>query len=141
MRDAINQSVFDSQNIKSCWSKIKSTKGTEFFITHFYQILFEQHPEIKHLFPDDLTKLELKLINTLDNVINGFEYINELDEELFKLGQLHKNINIEKENYEIFITTIVEAANVSSNYQLSEKELESWEHAFRKVSNIMLKAY
>ncbi len=43
--------------------------------------------------------------------------------------------------FDIFITTIVTAANYSSDYSLTDKELSAWENAFRKSSDIMLKAY
>ena len=131
----------DIESIKSCWSKIKTTKGTDFFVDHFYQHMFEHHPDTQALFPCDLTQQKTLLLSTLDNVINGVEYIEELGEELLKLGKHHKNLGIKKEMYNDFISTIVIAANYSSDYSLNEKELTAWEYAFRKISDVMLKAY
>lgn len=129
------------ENIKSCWSKIKSAKGTDFFVENFYQHLFEHHPGTQALFPEDLTELKTKLLATLDNVINGVEYIEELNEELLSLGKHHKNIGIKKEMFDDLISTIVIVANLSSDYSLNEEELADWERAFRKISDIMLKSY
>ena len=131
----------DIESIKSCWSKVKSTKGTDFFVEHFYQHMFEHHPDTQALFPKDLAQQKTTLLTTLDNVINGFEYIEDLEEELLSLGKHHKNLNIKKEMFDGFISTIVAVANLSSDFSLTEKELTVWEGAFRKVSDIMLKAY
>lgn len=131
----------ESEKTKSCWSKIKSTKGADFFIDHFYQHMFEHHPGTYALFPKDLTQQKTTLLATLDNVINGLEYIEELVEELLRLGKHHKNLNIKREMFDDFISTIVAVAHLSSDYSLSDDELTAWENSFRKISDIMLKAY
>lgn len=129
------------ESIKSCWSKIKAAKGTDFFVDHFYQHMFEHHPDTQALFPVDLTQQKTTLLATLDNVINGFEYIEELEKELLSLGRHHKNLGIKKEMFDAFISTIVVTASFSSDSSLSEQELAAWEKAFRKISDTMLKAY
>lgn len=141
MIENINQTAVDSNMVKNCWLKIKSTKGTDFFVNDFYRLLFKQLPEVQRLFPDDLVKQKSKLLNMLDNVINGIEYIEELEDILIELGQRHKDIGINEEMYATFITCVTQTANTSSAYQLSKEELNAWEDAFREVLNIMLKAY
>jgi len=131
----------DSASVKACWDKIKSAKGADLFIDEFYQLMFKHHPETSSLFPENLTDQKRMLLAMLDNVINGLEYIDELEEALVDLGQHHKNIGIKKEMFDAFITIIVEAANSSSDYRLTDKELIAWKNAFRKISDIMLKAY
>lgn len=131
----------DSNRVKSCWAKIKSAKGADIFIDNFYQFMFDHHPEIHRLFPEDLSAQKISLLATLDNVINGIDYIEELENELMQLGKHHQNVKVEKEMYEIFIKTIVESANIASDFRLTDKELFAWEDAFRKISKIMLKAY
>ena len=111
------------------------------FIDNFYQRMFEQHPDIRALFPKNIKEQKTKLLTTLDNVINGIDYINELKPTLTELGQHHKNIGITEEMYDVVISAIVETANVSSDYKLTSEELDAWQGAFREISNIMLEAY
>jgi len=127
--------------IKSCWSKIKNEKGTDFFINHFYQHMFEHHPDTQALFPDDMAQQKKSLLSMLDNVINGIEYIEDLKKELLNLGKHHKNRGIKKEMFDTFISTIVVAANYSTNSSLTDNELAAWKNAFRKISDVMLEAY
>ncbi len=131
----------NNENVKSCWTKIKAEKGTDSFIDDFYQLMFEHHPETRHLFPDELLNQKTSLLTTIDNVINGIDYIDKLEKELFSLGQHHKNLGIEKDMFSAFISTIIETAIHASNNTLTKKELIAWEQAFQKVANIMLKAY
>lgn len=124
----------NSIDVKHCWAKIKSANGIDFFIDKFYQLMFSRHPETASLFPQNLDEQKRTLLATLDNVINGIEYIEELENELMALGQRHKNIGITKDMYKIFLSTIGETANLSSNYSLTDKELCAWEDAFRKFA-------
>ena len=137
----ISEEVVDHLLVKNCWSKIKLAKGADFFVNSFYQNMFEHHPEVHSFFPIDLSSQKTKLLNTLDNIINGIEYIDALKDELIKLGEQHINLGIQAEMYEYFISTIVATANLSSDSTLTDEELLAWENAFRKVSNIMLEAY
>ncbi len=103
--------------------------------------MFEHHPDTQALFPKDLIQQKTTLLATLDNVINGVEYIKDLEDELLSLGKHHKNLNVKKEMFDDFISSIVAVVNLSSDFSLTKKELAVWENAFRKVSDIMLKAY
>lgn len=131
----------DSESVASCWSKIKATKGTDFFVGSFYRLLFEHHPEIRALFPDNMETQKTSLLSMLNSAINGIEYIDDLKKELIDLGNKHKDIGIKKEMYENFIASIITAANLSSDFSLTDRELTAWENTFRKISDIMLKAY
>lgn len=135
------ENTADVELVKNCWLKIKSAKGSDYFVDNFYQSMFEQHPEVHAFFPEDLGTQKTKLLNTLNNIINGLEYIHELKGELAKLGKQHRDLGIKPDMFDDFITTVVAAANSSSDFTLTNKELTAWENAFRKVSNIMLEAY
>lgn len=135
------ENIKNSDRVKNCWSKIKSANGADFFVDNFYHLMFSHHPETFSFFPKNLKEQKSTLLATLDNVINGIEYIKELESELITLGQRHKDIGIPKDMYGAFLATIVEAANFSSDFSLTDKELSAWEDAFRKVCDTMLKAY
>lgn len=141
MSGIANKAAIDSNSVKNCWLKIKSAKGIDFFVDNFYQLMFEHHPEIHALFSENINEQKTKLLTTLDNVINGIDYINELEPTLIELGLYHKNIHITAEMYDDFVSIIVETANNSSDCRLTNKELTDWENAFREISDVMLKAY
>lgn len=77
----------------------------------------------------------------LNGAINGIEFIDDLHKEITELGKKHKNIGIKKDMFDPFIVALVTAANLSSDFSLTNKELEVWENTFRKISRIMLSAY
>lgn len=131
----------DSDLVKSCWSIIKDNTSDLFFIETFYEILFERYPDTRHLFSASMANQNLVIRNKLDNVINGIEHIHKTEPSLIKLGETHKNLGITPEMYNMLVESIVEAATIASNNSLNDAELSEWEKAFRKISDIMLKAY
>jgi len=43
--------------------------------------------------------------------------------------------------YTPFIATSVAAANLSSDFSLTDEELAAWKNAYHKIASILLKAY
>ena len=133
--------MIDYQYIKICWKKIKAEKGTDPLVDHFYQTLFNNSPEIKDLFPEDLAAQKRTLLATIDNIINGIEHVQKIKTALLTLGKHHKVLGVTPEMYDAFIVAIVEAADFASNESLTEDERHTWEKAYREMADIMLEAY
>lgn len=141
MNNPNTQIAIDSESVKNCWLKIKSANGTNAFVDNFYTRMFDSFPETRSLFPANLVEQKSTLLATLDSVITGIDYIEDLKDELIELGRRHKKFGINEDMYVAFIITVVECANITANFKLTDKELEAWETAFREVTKIMLKAY
>lgn len=141
MAAIINAKLMPGEQVKNCWTKINQKKGTNAFVDNFFQQLFLQHPETRKLFPEDLALQKINLLTTLDNVINGIDYIDCINSELESLGKHHKNLGISSEMFDAFNIVALSAANYASDFTLSDTELNAWQKAFKKISDIMLKAY
>ena len=127
--------------VESCWSKVKHNQGENTYSALFYESMFEQHPNIKSLFSSDGETQKIKLLNTLNLVINSIHHLEELKEPLLELGKLHKGINVDAPMYDIVIAHSVSALKVASNNTITPEEEEAWEQAFRAISDTMLEAY
>ncbi|MCW8901842.1 MAG: globin [Gammaproteobacteria bacterium] len=131
----------NSQNVKNCWTKIRKEKGPDLFVDHFYQSLFIKFPAARDLFPSNIETQKRTLLATLDNMINGIDYIEAIRSEILDLGRHHKNLGVTAEMFNVFILTIVESADFASNSTLTDAERTAWEEGFREMANIMLEAF
>jgi len=127
--------------VESCWLKVKNNQGEHAYSTIFYKSMFEQHPDIKSLFSPDIESQKIKLLSTLNLIINGIHHLEELKESLLELGKLHKEINIDAPMYDIVISNAVTALKGASNNTTTQEEEKAWEQAFRVISDMMLEAY
>src|SRR5688572_2466084 len=61
-------------------------------IERFYARLFSEHPELRSMFPTDMTAQRAKLEKTLRSVATGLDAPGMLSQELAKLGKLHHEV-------------------------------------------------
>lgn len=131
----------NNKNVKSCWNKINNANGSDYFVEKFYHTLFEQYPGTRDLFPESMKVQNIALISMLDNVINGIEYIDDLEESLAQLGARHQNMNVPTNMYDVLTEIIVTTAQDASDDSLTDEELKDWEYAFKAISDLMTKGY
>lgn len=81
---------------------------------NFYEILFENHPDVRSMFPDDVTDQAVKLSDTLKFAFGKLNDLDALVPALQKLGVAHKNYGVQADHY---------SAVASSLMQAIEKEL------------------
>lgn len=98
---------------------------TDRLAMRFYTALFVKHPEVKKLFPDDLTVLSTKIISVFELVIysfreaekNQFMLEAELLTPLRTLGELHSRKGVMNMHYpwvnELLLQSIAEEAQSS----------------------------
>jgi hemoglobin-like flavoprotein len=80
----------------------------ERFAMRFYSNLFVLHPEVKSIFPDDLTDLSTKIISVFHLVVYSFKETSnghfnlqpELLRPLRTLGELHSKKGVANEYYD-----------------------------------------
>ncbi|MDH5649432.1 MAG: globin domain-containing protein [Gammaproteobacteria bacterium] len=131
----------DSRLVRSCWEKIELAQYQQEYVAVFYHTLFQQHPHLRVLFPSDLKAQERKLLETLNQVINGLQYLEELKESLLELGRKHQDLNIDPALFEVVTGVSVVALKRVLDSNITQEELLAWEQAFRAVSAIMLQGY
>lgn len=129
------------EHVANCWAKITGARGSDFFVDTFYRLLFKHYPQSRSLFPADLNTQKTSLLSMIHNIVNGIDYLDELNDTLIQLGKRHKQAGVTKDMFNYFIIAFVTSANLSSNYSFTDEELNAWECAFRKISEIMLSSY
>lgn len=127
--------------IENCWSKVKNNQGADAYSLIFYESMFKTYPEIKPLFKSDMESQRIKLLNTLNLVINSIQDFEEMKESLLELGIVHKDLGIDAPMYDIVISNSVIALKMASNNTTTPEEEKAWEQAFRMISDTMLEAY
>jgi hemoglobin-like flavoprotein len=69
------------------------------FATAFYDRLFSEHPELRVLFPNDLTGQKKKLIAMIGFLVTNLRRINEVAPEIYELGRRHHSYDVAAEHY------------------------------------------
>jgi nitric oxide dioxygenase len=67
----------------------------------FYADLFERHPEMRSLFPDDLTTQRVKLAHELAAIVDALDRLRELVALTTELGARHAAYGVAPEHYQL----------------------------------------
>ncbi|MCB1186545.1 hypothetical protein KDL29_05190 [bacterium] len=110
------------------------------FTREFYNLLFEEHPEVEQLFPDSMVlqeKLLFKMINSAVSCLPSEEVFVRM---MSRLGDRHRDFGLSSVHYSFFLHCLM----ASMKDALADEwtgELESaWREVFKGMSLGMLTA-
>lgn len=106
----------------------------------FYDKLFEVAPQVKHYFPNDLTKQSEKLAYTVGFVVGNLERLNEIEEAIQDLGRFHNRLKIKPEYYVVVKDTLIATIKDIMGARFSEDIRIAWDLALSTVAEIMINA-
>jgi hemoglobin-like flavoprotein len=104
----------------------------------FYAKLFVQHPEVRPMFPRDMSGQKQKLIASLSLVVKNLQKPENLREPLLEMGKRHVDYGTLPEQYPVvrgvLVSVMADMAGEAWNTQLDV----DWKVAIDFVSSIMI---
>ena len=130
------------EQLKKSFRKIDTQK----FSNYFYAQLFEEHPELRHLFPTDMNELKTKLVSVFELVAFSFAKTKTgkyaLEPELLlplqNLGRLHEEKGVQKSHYAIVNDLIPKVFAYCLGPAMTKMIDTSWKLALAQLTHAML---
>lgn len=105
----------------------------------FYARLFAQHPEVRGLFPQDMTKLTGHLSAAVSLICRNLRNFDAMERPLMELGAQHQGFGARPEHYPIVCVKLVEALReVSGPNWNAQLELD-WTELWDRVAQLMIR--
>jgi len=119
---------------------------TDSLSKRFYTKLFIKYPEVRHLFPTDLTELSTKLISVFELVIFSFEeqsrnrfYLQkDVLTPLRMLGKKHMDKGVENSYYPMANEILIQSIKEEAGHLFSPEAETAWKLAFHHLTTAML---
>jgi hemoglobin-like flavoprotein len=106
----------------------------------FYQRLFEAAPDVRPLFPEDMTRQREHLAASLALVARNIEHMDILEEPLMLLGVQHIDYGARPRHYLIVRDVLLEAiAETLGPEQWNEQLRSDWYDALSLIIALMLR--
>jgi nitric oxide dioxygenase len=109
-------------------------------VQRFYQELFERRPELRHLFPQDLSNLYEHFDVTLALVIENLGRIGTVDEKLQSLGVRHLGWGAQPEHYLAARDALLAALEQEAGKHWTDRAAADWRAAINAIIVPMLRA-
>jgi hemoglobin-like flavoprotein len=107
-------------------------------IDRFYARLFAENPELRSMFPTDMTAQKAKIEKTLHSVASGLDTPGMLSQELAKLGRLHHEVGTRPEHYPLVCGALLAAMTETRGGEFDAETARDWQTALARVSAIMM---
>ena len=112
----------------------------------FYNHLFTSHPEVRSMFPEDMTEQRTKLVSVFELVVFSFVerepdcfYIHkEIIAPLSMLGKKHTEKGVQKMHYPIANELLLRSIKEEAGYVFPEEAEEAWALALSHLTKAML---
>lgn len=110
------------------------------FISDFYKQLFHNHPELRPLFPNDLSDQQVKMVDTLTLLTLHLQDREALAEGLRGLGIRHQGYGILPSHYGAMRTAMLEALRKVLGDEWTPEMASSCDKTLIWVAEVMLSA-
>ena len=124
--------------VQQCWESIRPISKQAGF--NFYEKLFAAAPGIRHLFKEDITEQSGKLAMMLNFVVGKLHRINDIKDDIRKLGVTHNQYGAKKEHYDLVGKCLLETLQEGLGNKWNDELKDSWIAVYEELTETMIKA-
>ena len=106
----------------------------------FYRRLFETHPELRPMFPEDIGPQAKKLMQMLALVVNGLHRLEELMPAVESLARRHASYGVQPEHYPQVGAALIWTLETSLGDDFTPKVRQAWVIAYATLTDAMIAA-
>jgi hemoglobin-like flavoprotein len=106
--------------------------------TTFYDMLFERHPSVRPLFPNDLRQQRAKLTQMLAWVVTKLDRPLELVPALRELGRKHVGYGARPEHYPLVREALIDAMARTAGPDWSREIAQDWSLSIELIGRHMM---
>jgi len=103
----------------------------------FYGKLFELDPELKDLFPEDLTEQGKKLMQVIGVAVKGLDKLDELVPVVEQLGIRHVNYGVKEDDYDTVGTALIWTLGQGLGDDFTPEVKDAWVTVYGILSSVM----
>lgn len=106
----------------------------------FYQRLFQRDPELRQLFPEDMTQQRRRFMAVLSLVVDAADGFHRIEPLLADLGRRHVDYGVVNADYTTFRETLLETLAVELGPGFTPTVRTAWDTLLRQVTTTMTRA-
>lgn len=106
----------------------------------FYDELFRLAPELRQLFPDDISRHKSKFVQMLSVVVKSLHQVSAISEDVVDLGRRHMSYDVEEEHYAVFGEAFLSMLDRVAGVELTAETREAWAAVHDMLARIMQEA-
>ena len=106
----------------------------------FYDRLFETAPQVRSMFPSDMSGQKGKLMQMLGTAVNGLNDLDALVPAVQDLGRRHVGYGTKPEHYEVVGSSLLFTLEKGLGDDWNPELAEAWTETYGLLSKVMIDA-
>lgn len=106
----------------------------------FYDRLFEIAPQVRGLFPEDMTEQKKKLMQMLAIAVNGLTKLDEILPAVQDLGRRHSDYDVTEEHYDYVGAALLFALGKGLGDEFTDELKAAWTETYTTLASVMIEA-
>jgi hemoglobin-like flavoprotein len=103
----------------------------------FYEELFRIAPELRGLFPEDLSRQKAKFTQMLGVLVTNLGQVSNISDDLIDLGHRHAAYDVEDENYEAVSEAFIRMMERLLGSDMTLELRDAWSAVLDMVARVM----
>ena len=128
----------DTAALKASWGKVAAA-GDDVPL-YFYSHLFLSHPEVRSMFPIQMTAQREKLVAALGAVVSNVESLDDVVPLLEQLGRDHRRFAVVSEHYSAVGASLLATLKRFLGTSWTPELADTWAQAYGVVAKVMVAA-
>ncbi|MCB1220368.1 MAG: hypothetical protein H7A35_16220 [Planctomycetales bacterium] len=124
--------------VQDSWARINPL-GMR-FVRDFYARLFDSHPELEGLFPDDMASQENLLYRMFNSAVSSVSSPAIFDSMMTRLGIQHGEYGLTQEHYAVFTRSMLQTMQETLDAEWTADHEDAWQEMFQEMCGRMLAA-
>ncbi|MAY33616.1 MAG: globin domain-containing protein [Rhodovulum sp.] len=106
----------------------------------FYDRLFEIAPEVRSLFPEDMTDQKKKLMQMIGIAVNGLTRLDDILPAVQDLGARHVGYDVKPEHYDVVGAALLFTLGKGLGDEFTPELEAAWTETYTTLAGVMIKA-
>jgi hemoglobin-like flavoprotein len=106
----------------------------------FYDELFALSPELRPLFPEEMSEQKTKFMQMLTTIVKSLDHVARISDHMLDLGRRHMSYDIEEEHYSAFGEAFLSMLDRLLGPELTPEIRDAWSAAYDMFARIMQEA-
>ena len=106
----------------------------------FYHELFERYPDVRDMFPEDMSEQTGKLWSVLVTAVESLDDFEALRPTLRNLGQSHVGYGVAPAHYDAVAEVLIDTVAYAMGPEFGERHRSAWSTVLGAVSSEMIGA-
>ena len=108
-------------------------------VSVFYQTLFENNPQLRAMFPADMTEQKKKLLGAVGLVVKNVDKLDTIEGALEEMGARHNAYGALDAHYPVVRDTMLAAMAQVAGGAWNQTYHDAWEAGLNAVAGIMVR--